>query len=110
MIVIGRLFEKLHTEKDAVMQCHKQDINITTNLKVKVDFTLPALSRTNVLMWKYHVDESDKGRYNMISGKVILTELGLNLKLSEHVTEADDGPFKGSTAAIVDLGTYILKK
>ena len=23
MIVIGRLFEKLHTEKDAVMQCHK---------------------------------------------------------------------------------------
>ena len=45
----------------------------------------------------------------MILGPDILTELGLNLKFSEHVIEADDGNFKGSTTPMVDLGTYIFK-
>ena len=45
----------------------------------------------------------------MILGQDLLTELGLNLKFSEHAIEADYGPFNGSTATIVDLGTYIFK-
>ena len=43
-IVMGRLVKTLHHEKDAVIQWHKQAINIT---KAKVYFTLPALSATN---------------------------------------------------------------
>ena len=46
---MGRLVRKLHPEKDAVMQWHTQAGNITTNLKVKVDFTLPALITTNAV-------------------------------------------------------------
>ena len=76
------------------MQWHTQAWNITTNFKVKVDFTLPALSENNVMMWNYHVYEFTKGRYDMILGQYIWTELLLNLKLSEPVIEADDGPFK----------------
>ena len=53
--------------------------------------------------------ESAKSRYDMILGRDKLTELGLNLKLSEHVIKLDDGPLKGSTAPMVDLGTYQLK-
>ena len=45
----------------------------------------------------------------MILGRDILTELGLNPKLSEHVIEADDGTFKGSTTPMVDLGKYGFK-
>ena len=71
------------------MQWHTQAQNIITNLKVKVDFTLPALSATNVATWECQVDDSAKGRYDMILGKCVLTELVLNLKLSEHVIEAD---------------------
>ena len=41
------------------------------------------------------MDESTKGKYNMILGQDILTELGLNLKLSEHVINSDDEPLKG---------------
>ena len=59
--------------------------NITTNNKVKVDFTLPALSETNVMMWKFHVYDFAKGRYNIILGQYLLTELGINLKFSDHV-------------------------
>ena len=51
-IVIGRLVEKLHPDKYDVMQWNTQSGNITTNVKVKVYFTLPVLSSTNVVTWK----------------------------------------------------------
>ena len=70
---MGRLAEKTCLEKYAMMQWHTQDGNITTNIKVKVDFTLPALSATNVVMWKCCVDDSAKGRYNMILGRDLFT-------------------------------------
>ena len=54
-----------------------QAINITNKLKIKVDFTLPALSATNAVTWKFHVKDSAKGGYNMILGRYLLTELGL---------------------------------
>ena len=73
-------------------------------------FTLPALSAMNVMTWKCHVDNSTKGRYDMMLGKYVLTELGLNIKLSDNVIEADDGTFKGITIIIFDLGTYDFKK
>ena len=43
------------------------------------------------------MDESAKGRCDMILGRYLLTELGLNLKLSDYVIEANDGPSKGLT-------------
>ena len=55
------------------MQWHKQDDNITTNIKVKIYFNLPKLSATTIVTWNFHVDESAKGRYVMILGIYILT-------------------------------------
>ena len=72
------------------MQWNTQAGNITTNLKVEVDFTLHVLSTMNVRMWKCHVDDSTKGRYDMILGQDLLTELRLNLYLYEHVIKAND--------------------
>ena len=51
------------------MQWHTQARNITTNLKVKVDFNLPTLSATNAVRKNFHVDESAMGRYDMILGQ-----------------------------------------
>ena len=65
-IVMGRLVGKIHTDKDDMIQWHTQAGNITTNLKVKVYFTLPALSAINVVTWKWHVYYYNKGRYNII--------------------------------------------
>ena len=45
----------------------------------------------------------------MILGRDSLTGLVLNLRLSDHVIEADDVPLKGLTALMVDLGMYELK-
>ena len=66
--------------------------NITTNLSVKMNFNLPELSATKMVMWNCHVAESAKGRYDIILGRYLLTGLGLNLKFSEHVIEEYDGP------------------
>ena len=53
-IVVKRIVEN-YTLKYAVMQWQTQAGNITTNLNVKVDFTLSALSATNVVKCKYRV-------------------------------------------------------
>ena len=74
-----------------------------------MDFTLSALSAKNAVTWKCHVDYFAMGRYDIILGRYFLTELVLNLNFSKHVTEADDGPFIGSTAPMVDMGTYVFK-
>ena len=49
------------------------------------------------MTWECHVYDSAKGRYDIILGRDMLTELGLNLKFSQHVIKVDYGPFKGYT-------------
>ena len=70
---MGRLAGKINPEKYAMMQWHTQAGNITTSIKVGVHFTLPTFSVTNVMTWKYHADDSSKGRYDMILGRYLLT-------------------------------------
>ena len=75
-ILMGRLVKRLGLEKDAPMQWITQAVDITTNIKVKVDFNLPALSATNAVTWNCHVDDSAKGRYDMVLLQDLQTELG----------------------------------
>ena len=55
------------------MQWNTQDGNITTNIKVEIEFASPEISTTNVMTWKCHMYDSAKGRYNMILGRDLLT-------------------------------------
>ena len=71
--------EKLNPKKDTVMKWHKQPINITTNLKVNIYFTLHELSATKTMTWNCHVGDSSKGRYDLILGRYLLMELRLNI-------------------------------
>ena len=72
-IVVRRLVEKLGAEKYSVMQWQTEAGSITTNYNIDVYFTLPALSVTNLVTWKCHVDDSSMGKYGMILGRDILT-------------------------------------
>ena len=53
------------------MQWHTQAVNPTTNLKVKIYFTLPKFSATKIVMWGCHLDYSAKGIYFIILGRYI---------------------------------------
>ena len=105
-IVIGMLITKLTPKEDSGIQWHTQAGSIATNLKVKIYFILPELSAAKSVMWTCHVYESAKGSYDMILGRYLLKYLGLNIKLSDHVTKSDYGPLKGSSALMINLGTY----
>ena len=72
-------------------------------MKVRIDYNLPEFSATKIVMWECHMDESAKGRYDMILGRYILTEVVLNLKHSKHAIKSGDGPLKRSTAPMIDL-------
>ena len=69
------MVEKLIPKKDAVVKWHTQAGNITNNIKVKIDFTSPGISATNIMTWKFHEDEFSKVRYDMILGRDLLIEL-----------------------------------
>ena len=56
-----------------MIQWHTEAGNITSILRVKIDFTLAELSATKIATWNCHVNESDKGRYDKILGRDILT-------------------------------------
>ena len=61
------------------------------------------------MTWKVFVDDSAKGRFNMILGRYLSTALGLNLKLPKHIIESGDISLKLPTAPIIDLGAYKFK-
>ena len=92
-----------------MIQWHTQAGSITTNIKVKIYFTLPEISATKIATWYFHVDDSDKSRYDTIVGRYQLIALVLNLKFSEHVIEENDGFFKGLTVALIDPRTCEFK-
>ena len=97
------VIEKLNFKKDNDMQWHIQAVNITTNLKVKIDFTLPELSATKIVAWNCHVHDSVKSVYEIVLGRHILILLGLNLKLSQRVIKADDWYLRWSTVPMVHI-------
>ena len=91
------------------MQWHMQSCSTTTNIKVKIDFTLHEISATKIMTCNFNVDDSSKGIYDMNLGRYLLKDLGLNLKYFNNSIEADDGPFIGFMESMVDLGTYQFK-
>ena len=109
MIVMGKLIKKINPKEYDVIQWNTQQGIITMNIKVKIDLTSPELSVEKIVTWNYHMYDSTNGRYDMILGRYLLTYLGLNLQLSDHTIEADDGTFKGSRAPMVDMGTQEFK-
>ena len=64
-----------------MIQFQKQAGNITTNIKVKIYFTLTEFSTTKIVTWGFHMNDSDKVGYNKVLGRDLLTTLVLNIKI-----------------------------
>ena len=54
------------------MQWQTKVGNITTNKKVKLDFTLPDFNVTKIVTWNCYVNESANIRYDMIISRDII--------------------------------------
>ena len=58
-----------------MIQWHIKARIITTNLKFKIDFILPDIVARKNVTGNFHVDDSNKRRYDMILGRDILIYL-----------------------------------
>ena len=63
-----------------------------TNRKVECQFTLPEFHEGKEISWKMFVDETDQqlNNYDMIIGRDLLHELGIDLLFSEGVMKWDN--------------------
>ena len=52
---------------------------------VNVDFCLTEFSGKQIVTWKFYVDKSTNGRYDMILGRDLLTALGMSIKFSDKI-------------------------
>ena len=75
---------------------------------MNIDFCQQEFSGTEIVTWKYHIDEYDKGRYDMIMGRYLLTALVPDIYISEHVIIGGDRPFKGCSSPMVGVRKYDL--
>ena len=68
---------------------------MTTQAKAKVQFTLPKLDDRVLSKWNLHVAK-DLGAYDMIIGRDILEDLGIDIQFSDQTVEwsGQTMPFK----------------
>ena len=71
-IIMGRLINKLTPKNNSAIKWNTQAGKITTNLKVRIYFTLPEL---NAMTGKCYMDDLTKGRHDMILERDALSEL-----------------------------------
>ena len=84
-------------------------MKFTSSKKVNIDFFSPEFSATKIMTWKFNVDVSTNGRYDMILGRDLLTSLGLDLNFYENVIIGGEGTYKGCSVPMVDIRNYNFK-
>ena len=75
---------------------------LTTLAKCQVNFLLPELSPTKTIHHKFHVTENRITNYDMVIGRDLLQELGIDLKFSNQSIVWDDGdiPMKPKESSV----------
>ena len=89
--IINEYFVKhLKVQSDKQMRWTMAAGPLSTTKSCNVQFSLPELSPTRVVKWKVHVDASNQLPYDMILGRDLLHELGLNLNFNEKCIQWDE--------------------
>ena len=84
--------KKIHQDLDKIHKLDYQAGTFKTDRKVKCQFTLPEFHEGKDISWNMYVDESDArlNSYDMIIGRDLLHELGIDLLFSLGVMKWDN--------------------
>ena len=84
-LVNASVLGKLKTKKAQISEWKTQSGIFKTDKTCKVTFTLPSLYENREIEWKAYVEESDSltNRYDMIIGRDMLHELGIDILFSK---------------------------
>ena len=103
-ILSGKYAKRLRKKKTKPQRWVTQAGTIKTNQRAKIDMILPELDATKIMTWYCHVDDSlVLGRYDMIIGRDLLSELCINLDFSTHTITCHGGAYEGCTAPMKDV-------
>ena len=99
MIIKKDLVSKLKKSKNDEVKWNTVAGTFSTNETAKVDFTLPELHEERLVTWKCHVTNGPMN-YNMIIGRDLLSELGIDILFSNNTVIWDhkQTPFKSQDA------------
>ena len=86
------LVERLKTKQEKPSKWSTKAGSFQTTKTCKIKFMLPAFHEKRDISWTAFVDETDKlsSRYDMIIGRDLLEELGMNFSFSEKLMEWDN--------------------
>ena len=76
MTVMGNMTLKIKTKESEKTTWGTQARKFTTSKKVNVDFCLPEFIAMEIVTWKWHVDEYNNGKYDMLLGRDLLYQTG----------------------------------
>jgi len=95
-LVVQKYAEKLKPAKNATKtQWKTPNGNFATSKQVRAMFCMPELHSNKFIEWNVHVTK-DLGAYDMIIGRDVLQNLGIDLRFSDSTVEWDGAeiPFK----------------
>ena len=86
------MVERLQQKQEKPCNWNTKAGSFQTSKTCKIKFTLPAFHKHRNISWKAFVDETDtlSSRYDMIIGRDLLEELGINFLFKEHLMEWDN--------------------
>jgi hypothetical protein len=90
-IIVEKFVRKLRLKSDMKTTWETKGGTFHTTKRCKTSFVLPEFFRNRAIDWDLHVDStSGPHRYDMILGRDVMSELGLNLNFGEMTMTWDD--------------------
>jgi predicted aspartyl protease len=89
-IINSSLVSKLCTKRLPTERWTTAAGQMTTNKKVKIHFNLPEFYENKIIEWEAHVLEGNQSNYDMILGRDILKELGMDINFSKETVSWEE--------------------
>ena len=113
-IIHSRHVKELQTKKTEPVNWTTKAGSFATTRQCVVSLKLPALHADKVITWNYYVDEQQSTHYDIILGRDVLTEVGIDLLFSERkitwegssIPMGDPSLFKHKTIKQLELETF----
>ena len=113
-IIHSKHVKELQTRKTEPVNWTTKAGSFATTRQCVVSLKLPALHADKVITWNYYVDEQQSTHYDIILGRDVLTEVGIDLLFSERkitwegssIPMGDPSLFKHKTIKQLELETF----
>ena len=109
-LINGRFVEKLHVQDNKRTKWTTTASPLSTTKLCKIQFSLPELLPTRLVKWKVHVDASNQLPYDMILGRDLLHELGLNLNFEDKTVQWEQAKVPMHDTAHTSADSYAIQQ